>query len=181
MMIGLFRNFRRRSKVRHALEAAKTGSDALTKCARALDVLVLLDRAKMYPRYRPLHGQRVQVEIAYPPIELLSFLQEVVIACMEDRALTDSFRKQERKPVQQSLDDWLWHGRETVILSVYLETLVKVLQPLIANLQDAQLCRPNRYSYYARVVALACNDLVNLAAGICDLEVILNEEAKRRP
>lgn len=181
MMIGLFKQYRRRRRCRRALATAQGQPDVLTKCTLALEVLSNLELEDVFQNYTPAIGQNQVMEMHYHPIEQLRLIESLVDSIIADKPTPEAVRKKEVTVVAQTLDDWLFHNREVVLLRVYTETLVKILQPLVNNLADARLCRHTRYSYYARVANTLSLDLVQFARVMYDLEVTLHGKQKRRP
>lgn len=180
MMIGLFKQYRRRRRCRRALATALEQKDVLTKCTLALAVLRELDLANIFRHYTPARGQGLAMEMHYPPIEQLQLIESLVESIIADQPTPEAVRKKEVTVVAHTLDSWLFYNQEVVLLRVYTETLVKMLQPLVDNLADAQLCRPSRYTYYARVGSRLSNDLVQFARVMYDLEVTPHDNKKAR-
>ena len=181
MMIGLFKQYRRRRRCRRALATAQEQPDVLTKCTLALEVLRDLEFEHVFKNYTPAMGQTQSMEMHYYPIEQLRLIESLVDSIIADKPTPEAVRKKEVTVVAHTLDSWLFHNQEVVLLRIYTETLVKMLQPLVNNLSDARLCRPTRYSYYARVAHTLSLDLVQFAQVMYDLEVTLHGKQKRRP
>lgn len=127
-----------------------------------------IDVFELAKAYTPARG-RLEADFYYTPASLRDAIEAMATAISDDNLVGSHVLSKETK--SQYFEEWFTENGYYLQMGPYLAALIPMLRKLTFAIEGAQLTRPDRASYYARMCKPVCNDMIILTTLLYQMEL----------
>lgn len=162
-----WRTYKRRKRLENSLDLLLNKRRQLT--IREIEAFLSdIDVFELAKAYTPSRG-RIEADFYYTPVTLRDAVEAMATAISDDNLVGGHVLSKETK--SQYFEEWFTENGYYLHMGPYLTTLIPMLGKLAFAIQGAELTRPDRAGYYARMSKPVCNDLAILATLLYQMEL----------